>query len=162
MALTAPLATVAVGEAEKENTLAALVAIYEYECPNTANASMGSDFVLGPAGWKPQSPASPCPLWSTEPALYVAATRGSGPGAADMLPLEVWWKPGDHYAVASAAGVADATSSGYKRLDLLGYVHPDPGSANASSRWGLPSISKDDETYTDQASAQSIPAQLDC
>ena len=128
------------------------MAVYEYECANTVNASLGSDFALGPAGWQPKSPpGTPCPLWSTEPALYVHSSRGSGPRAADMLPLEVWWKPGDHYTVASAAGVADAASSGYEKLSpILGYVYPEPGSPNASSRWGLPSISKDDPTYTNQ------------
>ena len=41
-------------------------------------------------------------------------------------------------------------ANGYKRLHTLGYVYPAPGSPNASSRWGLPSISKDDPSYSDQ------------
>jgi hypothetical protein len=74
----------------------------------------------------------------------------AGPSAADLVELEIWYKAGDHYAVASAAGKADAAAGGYTRMALLGYVWPAPGTANATSRYGLPSISKDDKDYIDQ------------
>lgn len=126
-----------------------LLPIYEYVCP-ALNASVGPDFVLGPDNWKPRASPAPCPLWSTEPALYVRSSRGTGVGASDMVELATWWKPGDHYTVSSAAGVLDASANGYKRLNTLGFVFAPPGTVNASSRWGLPSISKDSPAYSDQ------------
>jgi len=134
---------------KEEEQHEALVPIYEYVCP-ALNASLGADFALGPAGWKPSTSPSPCPLWSAKPALYAQSSRGTGAGAADMVELTVWWREGDHYSVSSCAGALDAAKNGYKRLSTLGFVHPPPGTANASSRWGLPSISKDDSTYSDQ------------
>jgi hypothetical protein len=136
-------------EQEKQGGGEPLVPIFEYECP-ALNASLGADFALGPAGWKPHASASPCPLRSAEPALYVQGSRGAGAGAADMVELAVWWRAGDHYTISSGAGALDASASGYTRLGTLGFVHPPPGSMNASSRWGLPSISKDDPSYSDQ------------
>ena len=40
---------------------------------------------------------------------------------------------------------ADARSRGYTKVQTLGFVWPAPGTENATSRYGLPSISKDDE-----------------
>lgn len=134
---------------EQEEEEQPLVPIFEYECP-ALNASLGADFALGPAGWKPHSAPSPCPLWSASPAMYVQSSRGTSAGSQDLVEISVWWKPGDHYTVSSGAGSLDASANGYKRLSTLGFVYPPPGSMNASSRWGLPSISKDDNTYSDQ------------
>ena len=61
------------------------------------------------------------------------------------------YKAGDHYMVASTEGKADALAHGYKKMSILGYIWPEPSSANASfGRYGLPSISRDDASYKDQ------------
>jgi glycogen debranching enzyme len=44
----------------------------------------------------------------------------------------------------------DAKQKGYKRTASLGFVWPAPASAEASSRYGLPSLSKDDPLYISQ------------
>ena len=62
----------------------------------------------------------------------------------------MWYKPGDHYVVGNEDGIKDAQAKGYKRLLSLGFVWPPPASINASSRYGLPSLSKDDEYYISQ------------
>jgi hypothetical protein len=85
--------------------------------------------------------------------MYVFGSR-RGPSAADLVELEQWWKGdntfSDHYSVATAEGKADAAAAGYKKVATLGFVWPAPGTANATSRYGLPSISKDDVNYIDQ------------
>jgi hypothetical protein len=81
--------------------------------------------------------------------MYVLRNR-SGPSSTDLIALEMWYRPGDHYVVASDAGKEDARSNGYTKVSTLGYVWPPPGSANATARFGLPSISRDDPAYTDQ------------
>ena len=128
-----------------------LVPLFVYKCGGVN----GTDFTYGPADWKP-SQGGPCVLTSSasdfnkaKVAMFVYKTP-AGPSAADLLSLELWYKAGDHYTVASAAGKADAASSGYSKVSTLGYVWPPPGSANATSRYGLPSMSKDDVTYIDQ------------
>lgn len=83
------------------------------------------------------------------PALYVYTSR-VGPSAADLVELEVWYRPGDHYLVASDAGKRDAAASGYRKVETLGFVYPPPGTVNATSHFGLPSISKDDQNYVAQ------------
>ena len=100
-------------------------------------------------GWKPRSidgtDTPKCDVMDGgEVAMYVHKAR-TGPSAADLIPLELWYRPGDHYLVASAAGIADAKSHGYVKQETLGYVWPPPGSVpGVASRYGLPSISKDD------------------
>lgn len=88
---------------------------------------------------------------STEtPALVVYASP-AGPSAADLIPLESWFKAGTgHYVVGSDEGKAEAAATGYTKVGTLGYVWPPPGTENATSRYGLPSISKDDKDYIDQ------------
>jgi hypothetical protein len=39
--------------------------------------------------------------------MYVLRNR-SGPSATDLIALEMWYRPGDHYVVASDAGKEDA------------------------------------------------------
>ena len=79
-----------------------------------------------------------------EVAMYVLKAK-KGPSAADLIPLELWYRPGDHYLVASAAGIADAKANGYVKQETLGFVWPPPGSVpGVAARYGLPSISKDD------------------
>ena len=39
---------------------------------------------------------------------------------------------------------------GYEQVASLGYVWPPPGTANATSRYALPSLSKDDPLYISQ------------
>ena len=68
--------------------------------------------------------------------MYVYTSR-VGPSAADLVEMELWYKAGDHYAVASAAGKAEAAGSGYSKVSTLGFVWPPPGSKNATSRYGL-------------------------
>eukprot|EP00966_Prymnesium_polylepis_P333429 7388890-Prymnesium_polylepis.2 len=126
-----------------------LLTLYEYVCGHGPNAS---DLTLGPPKWTPAH-GGPCePVASAaaaSPALYVYESR-AGPAAADLVPLELFYKDGDHYAVASAAGKADAAALGYVWSETLGYVWPAPGTANATSRYPLPAISKDDPTYIEQ------------
>ena len=50
-----------------------------------------------------------------------------------------------------SSGLADAKASGYVKQETLGYVWPPPGSVpGVASRYGLPSITKDDRAYVDQ------------
>ena len=60
--------------------------------------------------------------------MYVYAAP-AGPSAADLVPLEVWFKVldantsiADHYTVGTAAGKADAAASNYTKSETLGYV----------------------------------------
>jgi hypothetical protein len=124
----------------------ALLPLYEYTC--AVPAGNATDYALGPADWSPAGPA--CTLIAdAAPAMYVYKTRPSTGAHFDSL--EVWYKPGDHYTVGSTAGKADATATGYTKMETLGYVWPAPGTANATaSRYPLPSISKDDPAYKDQ------------
>ena len=48
----------------------------------------------------------------------------TGASAGDLIPLELWYTPGDHYLVASDAGIADARAGGYRKLGTLGYERP--------------------------------------
>lgn len=126
-----------------------VVPLFDYVCGKGPNAS---DFAYGPAGWKPQH-GEPCKLVNAShpPSMYVYAAP-AGPSAADLVPLEVWYRPtpSDHYFVGTAAGKADAAASGYAKVGILGYIWPAPGQPTATSRYGLPSISKDDPEYIDQ------------
>jgi hypothetical protein len=50
-----------------------------------------------------------------------------------------------------SSGLADAKANGYVKQETLGYVWPPPGSVpGVASRYGLPSITKDDRAYVDQ------------
>ena len=101
-------------------------------------------------GWTPAS-GPPCAVMDGGAvAMYVHRAK-TGPSAADLIPLELWHTPGDHYLVASLAGISDARAGGYSKLATMGYVWPPPGSVpGVVSRYGLPSISKDDRDYVDQ------------
>ena len=124
------------------------VPLFEYNCT-------GGDLTLGPRGWLPRPKhGGPCPITTTSgegtgadrPALWVYPSR-FGPAAAVLVALEVWHKASDHYVVGSAAGKAEAAADGYSKVESLGYVWPAPGSPNATSRYALPSVSKDDGSY---------------
>eukprot|EP01052_Picozoa_sp_SAG31_P017565 SAG31_NODE_1207_length_9383_cov_5.316351_5_plen_395_part_00 len=126
-----------------------LTALYEYECSTPAGSA--PDLTLGPANWKPLH-GGPC-VRLVRPgttagvvAIYVLPVR-TGPAAASLVELEVFYKPYDHYVVATQSGRADAISKGYIKVASLGFVWPAPGTENATSRYGLPSISKDDHNY---------------
>lgn len=124
-----------------------LLALYGYNCTGlTPNAS---DLTMNVLGWQPSS--TTCTLMNGgDIAMYVHKAR-TGPSAADLIPLELWYKPGDHYLVASDEGLADAMAGGYVKIQTLGYVWPPPGSVpGVASRYGLPSISKDTRAYIDQ------------
>ena len=136
-------------------TVATLAPLYDYTCSNATGSSGGDggwvDHALGPAGWQPNYGGA-CTLTTAAsgPSLYVHVAQSSA-GSSNLVPLELWYKPGDHYAVASVEGKADAAAKGYTKVSTLGYVWPEPGSVNASySRYGLPSMSRDDRTYDDQ------------
>lgn len=134
-----------------------LTELFVYECLSGSNYT---DLTFGPADWKPAS-GGPCKLaehpravdFPSPVSMYVFGSR-RGPSAADLVELEQWWKGdntfSDHYSVATAEGKADAAAAGYKKVATLGFVWPAPGTANATSRYGLPSISKDDVNYIDQ------------
>jgi len=113
---------------------AELTALFEYNC--SAPAGSAADLTLGPTDWKP-SHGGPCTrlvrpgTTSDLAALYVLPTR-AGPAAASLVELEVFYKPGDHYVVGSEAGRADALSSGYIKVESLGFVWPAPGTENAT------------------------------
>jgi hypothetical protein len=137
-----------------------LVALYSYACGG--EGGNGTDMALGPMGWKPHA-GGPCALVQdadgrSTPSLYAYGDRSkAGASAADLVELQQWYKGAssaasapDHYVVASQAGKADAAAGGYKKVEALGFVWPAPGTENASSRYGLPSISKDDRAYIDQ------------
>ena len=127
---------------------AGTVAIFEYAC-----GADGADSALAPARWAPAAGSgAPCSLVggaNATPALYTYASR-TGPAAADLVELELWHNGSDHYAVGSAAGKADAAAAGYARVASLGFMWPAPGTANATSLYGLPAISKDDASYIEQ------------
>jgi hypothetical protein len=127
---------------------ATLRPLLSYNCTGvTPNAS---DYTMNVAGWAPAG-GPPCVLMDGGAvAMYVHAAR-TGPSAADLVPLELWHRAGDHYLVASAAGKVDAASGNYTKLETVGYVWPTPGSVpGVASRYGLPSISKDDRAYVEQ------------
>jgi hypothetical protein len=130
------------------------VPLFDYNCtaPPRDDWRHDGDITLAPAGWAPPaSQGGPCVQVGTNASLTVYKAR-AGPSSADLVPLEVYYShtASDHYIVASDAGKADATALGYTHVQTLGYVWPPPGSANATSRYGLPSISKDDDSYIDQ------------
>jgi hypothetical protein len=125
---------------------AAPTALFEYEC--AGGLENASDPTFAPAGWAPTHAA--CARLNGSDAAAFVLPRRAGPAAASLVELRVFWKPGDHYVVGSAAGVADALASGYAQVLSLGFVWPPPGSADAPSRYALPSMSKDDATYTSQ------------
>ena len=154
-----------IGSAPSAATMAAqgqpkLTELFVWECLSGGNYT---DLTFGAADWKPAAGAGgPCKLaehpraadFPSPVAMYVFGGR-SGPSAADLVELEQWWMGdaagfSDHYTVATAEGKADAAASGYKKVASLGWVWPAPGTANATSRYGLPSISKDDISYIDQ------------
>ena len=143
-----------------------LIPLFVYTCPvdATGNATANAtDYALGPADWKPvigptctmlkagstgkaSAPAPEMYVYKSLPKTTTDSYRYS-----NLVALEVWYKPGDHYTVASDAGKADAKMGGYQKVETLGFVWPAPGTANASSsRYPLPSISKDDPDYKDQ------------
>ena len=67
-----------------------------------------------------------------------------------MVQLELWYTAahgGDHYSTSSEEGKAEAKALGYTFLRSLGWVWQAPGTANATSLYGLPSISKDDKVH---------------
>ena len=142
--------------AASEAATADLVPLFVFRC-----GANQSDVTFGPAGWSPAQ-GGPCTRDGASPALIVHRAR-SGPSAADLVELEQWYhpSPSDHYVVSSAEGRADAAAAGYTRVALLGYTWPAPGTANATSRYGLPSISKDDRDYKDQNYWHVRPARLE-
>ena len=117
---------------------AGLLPLFNYTCGP-------KDTALGPAGWN--STHASCMQSGQAPVLYVYR---SGAAASNLVQLELWYGSGDHYAVSSEEGKLDATALGYKRGGGLGWVFPPPGTENATSRYGLPSISRDDLDYIDQ------------
>jgi hypothetical protein len=140
------------------------VPLFEYRCASPRPGA-APDWTLGPADWKPThgGPCTRAAAWAhpqnydddeeeewkeeeAHPALYVLPVR-VGPAAASLVELQMWYKEGDHYVIASPAGHADALSRGYTQVASLGYVWPAPGTSNATSRYGCPSISKDDHNY---------------
>jgi hypothetical protein len=136
------------------NMLHELIPLFDYAC-----GANGTDLTMGPKDWKPAQ-GGPCEIakktdshtkdFPAEASMYVYETRGTGPSAADLVSLDLYYKHGDHYLVATDAGKADAAANGYSKVTSLGYVWPAPGTENATSRYGLPSISKDDKAYIDQ------------
>ena len=117
------------------------IPLFEYQCASKASP----DFTVATAGWTPMH-GGPCKQLSSAVAFFVLPSR-VGPAAESLVELQMWYKDGDHYVLATHAGEADALSKGYIKVESLGYVWPAPGTANASSRYGLPSISKDDHNY---------------
>ena len=101
------------------------IPLFGYNCTGGGGAT-DFDMTLGPKGWGPPAGAG---LVCHEvagadghpsPAMYVLPVR-AGPAAASLVELSVWYKPSDHYVVASAAGVADARAEGYVRQMALGH-----------------------------------------
>jgi hypothetical protein len=93
------------------------------------------DFAMGPAGWRPNYGGRCTRVGGSAggvPLLYVYKDPTAGGLATNLVPLELWYKPSDHYLVASAAGKAEAAATGYQKKEVLGYVWPEPGSLNAS------------------------------
>ena len=124
-----------------------LVPLYVFRCGSSPNST---DLTFGPAEWRPSAAeGGPC--------RRVAVTNGDfavpaeamwvhrGPGA-NLVPLVMYYTPGDHLATATAEGAAEAAAAGYRKLGTLGYVWP----TGYTSRYGLPSISRDDRDYIDQ------------
>lgn len=147
MALSRPVPSAELGIGHNTS----LTPLFEYNC--TAPGANASDYTLGPADWAGSVASGggsvPCRRTAATAEAYVLPAR-VGPAMASLVELEVWHRPGDHYVVASAAGKAEAEASGYVRVQSLGYVWPPPGSPTAPSRYGLPSIAKDDPTYISQ------------
>ena len=117
--------------------------------------NLASAFAAPAAGPQGQHAEGRARVEAPAPVAYAYASRG-GDAAADLVELEVWHRaagplgPSDHYVVGSDGGKKDAQCSGYTKVASLGFIWPPPGSAKAVSRYGLPSISKDDPAYTDQ------------
>jgi len=142
-----------------------------YNCTG-ANGSTTS--ALGPAGWAaPPEQGGPCVLahggehgaqqsaqqsdlnGDRHDNLHGAAAEmylAAKPRVGDELELQWWYHPTQraHYFVASDAGVRDAAALGFRQEHGLGWVRPPPGHVNATSRYGLPAISRDDLTYIEQ------------
>jgi hypothetical protein len=131
-----------------------IVALFDWNCTASSNGSV-LDLTLAPQDWNPPTDEGPCMLVgnasSRKPSLFTYQTR-SGSSAAYLVELVLFYSKAarDHYVVASDSGKAEATSLGYEKVASLGFVWPPPGTANATSRYGLPSVSKDDLAYTDQ------------
>ena len=126
------------------------IPLYRYDCG--IGLDNGSDTTLAPASWSGRatlsSPAT-CIRNSSVGPVWVLPKR-VGPAAASLVELAMWHKAGDHYVVGSADGVTDAEANNYTKVLSLGFVWPPPGSKNASSRYGLPSLTKDDVDYISQ------------
>ena len=92
------------GQGIERSSLLPLVA---YNC--TGLSPNASDLTMNVRGWQPQQrqrqgPTVTCGVMDGGAvAMYVLKTR-TGPSAADLIPLELWYKPGDHYLVASSEG----------------------------------------------------------
>ena len=148
MATRASNAELGLPDASGTTSSGAAVALYQWNCSSPNGAP---DMTLGPADWKPTH-GEPCVRLGAAGAaeagaeLFVLSSR-VGPAAASLVELQMWYKPGDHYVVGSPAGQTDALASGYTQIGSLGYVWPAPGTPNATSRYGLPSISKDNRNY---------------
>lgn len=121
-------------------------ALYVFKCPGAGNST---DSVLAPAAWLPAS-GTPCPRADPggDPEMWSLSRRSS----PELIELELWWSESkaDHWVIGSDASKAEAAASGYSKTHSLGFVWPPPGTANATSRYPLPAISKDDPTYIQQ------------
>eukprot|EP00039_Didymoeca_costata_P032943 m.40010 g.40010 ORF g.40010 m.40010 type:complete len:1184 (+) comp9617_c0_seq4:174-3725(+) len=131
-----------------EEEVKGLIPLYEYNC--TVPKGAPENIALSYNNWKPPY-GGPCNRISNSPQMWIYPSQSVLGRVGDNLwELELWYKPGDFYAVSSPAGKLEALNQSYSKIASLGYVWPAPGSANATSRYGLPSVSRDDETYNDQ------------
>tara|TARA_B110000208_G_scaffold134378_1_gene162547 strand:- start:163 stop:1869 length:1707 start_codon:yes stop_codon:yes gene_type:complete len=139
-----------------------LVELLVYRCGDSATHShmhtrVGNDWpapfgdvTIAPREWTPSAKeGGPC---TTQGNVSMWAFTSST-AASDLIELKLYFRKStsnttnaDHMATT----VEPMPSSGYVQIASLGWVYPPPGDARASSRYGLPSISKDDPAYIDQ------------
>ena len=117
-----------------------MAALSVYRCGASPNST---DLTFGPQDWKPSAAeGGPClqvKLTNTDFAVVAVAMYVSKTAQKDLVALELYFKkfedsgspsdgaisdptPGDHYAVASAQGKAEAEADGYRKLSTLGWV----------------------------------------
>jgi len=142
---------------------------YECEAKSTRGAANGTNRAIAPAGWV-ASHGGPCHQLARPAEIWAFATADAAepsPPARPRSPhspprrapstllreLELWYSADadDFFALASDASRAAAAAAGYEKVASLGFVWPPPGSADATARYPLPAVTKDDPSYIDQS-----------
>ena len=145
-----------------------LTALFTYECGanSTSGAANGTNRAIAPAGWV-ASRGGPCHQLERSAEMWTFATADAAKPSPSAHPrsssrrappallreLELWYSAdaADFFALASDTSRAAAAAVGYEKVASLGFVWPPPGSADATARYPLPAVTKDDPSYIDQS-----------